>query len=121
MKKWLFKLSLVAMTFCSYQFKPFKPVVALSLVVNDQGWDHFGRTEDYPYFIQMVASTTRTMWWLMRRIIRKGINWKTNPMVFTYPHAASEMGNTQRLMTLLVEMVVTVPLVNTDLTKPASL
>ncbi len=28
----------------------------------------FGRTEDYPYY-PMVASTTRTMWWLMRRII----------------------------------------------------
>ena len=70
--------------------------------------------------IQMVESTTKTLWLLMRRTIRKGINWKTNPMVLPI-HMLLVKWNTQRLMTLLVEMVVTVPLVNMDLTKPASL
>ena len=40
------------MTFYSYQFKQFKPVVALSLVGNwpRDGTNSICRTEDYPYY-----------------------------------------------------------------------
>ena len=49
--------------------------------------------------VQMVESTTKTLL-LMRRTIKGRGSTGRRINGFTYPHAASENGNTQRLMTL---------------------
>ena len=121
MKKWLLKLSLVAMTLL---LLPIQAVQAccgfiIGRQLTKDGTTLFGRTEDYPYYPN-GGKHNKNFVVVDAKNYKEGDQLEDESNGFTYPHAASEM-NTQRLMTLLVEMVVTVPLVNMDLTKPASL
>lgn len=82
MKKWLVKLSLVAMALL---LLPIQAVEAccgfiIGRQLTKDGSTLFGRTEDYPYY-QTAENTTKTMLLLMPRIIRKGTKFRTNPMV----------------------------------------
>lgn len=80
MKKWLFKLALVAMTFL---LLPIQAVQAccgfiIGRQLTKDGTTLFGRTEDYPYY-PMVENTTKTMLLSMPRPIMREIKSRMNP------------------------------------------
>ena len=113
MKKWLLKLSLVAMTLL---LLPIQAVQAccgfiIGRQLTKDGTTLFGRTEDYPYYPN-GGKHNKNFVVVDAKNYKEGDQLEDESNGFTY---------TQRLMTLLVEMVVTVLLGNMDLTKPAFL
>ena len=92
MKKWLFKLSLVAMTFL---LLPVQAVQAccgfiIGRQLTKDGTTLFGRTEDYPYYPNGGKHNKNYMV-VDAKNYKEGDQLEDESNGFTYPHAASEM------------------------------
>ena len=92
MKKWLFKLSLVAMTFL---LLPVQAVQAccgfiIGRQLTKDGTTLFGRTEDYPYYPN-GGKHNKNYVVVDAKNYKEGDQLEDESNGFTYPHAASEM------------------------------
>ena len=92
MKKWLFKLSLVAMTFL---LLPVQAVQAccgfiIGRQLTKDGTTLFGRTEDYPYYPN-GGKHNKNYVVVDAKTYNEGDQIEDESNGFTYPHAASEM------------------------------
>ena len=92
MKKWLFKLSLVAMTFL---LLPVQAVQAccgfiIGRQLTKDGTTLFGRTEDYPYYPN-GGKHNKNFVVVDAKNYKEGDQLEDESNGFTYPHAASEM------------------------------
>ena len=92
MKKWLFKLSLVAMTFL---LLPVQTVQAccgfiIGRQLTKDGTTLFGRTEDYPYYPN-GGKHNKNYVVVDAKNYKEGDQLEDESNGFTYPHAASEM------------------------------
>ena len=92
MKKWLFKLSLVAMTFL---LLPVQAVQAccgfiIGRQLTKDGATLFGRTEDYPYYPN-GGKHNKNYVVVDAKNYKEGDQLEDESNGFTYPHAASEM------------------------------
>ena len=92
MKKWLFKLSLVAMTFL---LLPVQAVQAccgfiIGRQLTKDGTTLFGRTEDYPYYPN-GGKHNKNYVAVDAKNYKEGDQLEDESNGFTYPHAASEM------------------------------
>ncbi len=92
MKKWLFKLSLVAMTLL---LLPIQAVQAccgfiIGRQLTKDGTTLFGRTEDYPYYPNGGKHNKNYMV-VDAKNYKEGDQLEDESNGFTYPHAASEM------------------------------
>ena len=92
MKKWLFKLSLVAMTFL---LLPIQSVQAccgfiIGRQLTKDGTTLFGRTEDYPYYPN-GGKHNKNYVVVDAKTYNEGDQIEDESNGFTYPHAANEM------------------------------
>ena len=92
MKKWLFKLALVAMTFL---LLPIQAVQAccgfiIGRQLTKDGTTLFGRTEDYPYYPN-GGKHNKNYVVVDAKTYNEGDQIEDESNGFTYPHAASEM------------------------------
>ncbi len=92
MKKWLFKLSLVAMTFL---LLPVQAVQAccgfiIGRQLTKDGTTLFGRTEDYPYYPN-GGKHNKNYVVVGAKNYKEGDQLEDESNGFTYPHATSEM------------------------------
>ena len=92
MKKWLFKLALVAMTFL---LLPIQAVQAccgfiIGRQLTKDGTTLFGRTEDYPYYPN-GGKHNKNYVVVDAKNYKEGDQLEDESNGFTYPHAASEM------------------------------
>ena len=92
MKKWLFKLALIAMTFL---LLPIQAVQAccgfiIGRQLTKDGTTLFGRTEDYPYYPN-GGKHNKNYVVVDAKTYNEGDQIKDESNGFTYPHAASEM------------------------------
>ena len=92
MKKWLFKLSLVAMTFL---LLPVQAVQAccgfiIGRQLTKDGTTLFGRTEDYPYYPN-GGKHNKNFVVVGAKNYKEGDQLEDESNGFTYPHATSEM------------------------------
>ena len=92
MKKWLFKLSLVAMTFL---LLPVQAVQAccgfiIGRQLTEDGTTLFGRTEDYPYYPN-GGKHNKNYVVVGAKNYKEGDQLEDESNGFTYPHATSEM------------------------------
>ena len=92
MKKWLFKFSLVAMTFL---LLPVQAVQAccgfiIGRQLTKDGTTLFGRTEDYPYYPN-GGKHNKNFVVVDAKNYKEGDQLEDESNGFTYPHAASEM------------------------------
>ena len=92
MKKWLFKLALVAMTFL---LLPVQAVQAccgfiIGRQLTKDGTTLFGRTEDYPYYPN-GGKHNKNYVVVDAKNYKEGDQLEDESNGFTYPHAASEM------------------------------
>ena len=92
MKKWLFKVSLVAMTFL---LLPVQAVQAccgfiIGRQLTKDGTTLFGRTEDYPYYPN-GGKHNKNYVVVDAKNYKEGDQLEDESNGFTYPHAASEM------------------------------
>ena len=92
MKKWLFKLSLVAMTFL---LLPIQAVQAccgfiIGRQLTKDGTTLFGRTEDYPYYPN-GGKHNKNYVVVDAKTYNEGDQIEDESNGFTYPHAANEM------------------------------
>ena len=92
MKKWLFKLALVAMTFL---LLPIQAVQAccgfiIGRQLTKDGTTLFGRTEDYPYYPN-GGKHNKNFVVVDAKNYKEGDQLEDESNGFTYPHAASEM------------------------------
>ena len=92
MKKWLFKLSLVAMTFL---LLPVQAVQAccgfiIGRQLTKDGTTLFGRTEDYPYYPN-GGKHNKNFVVVDAKNYKEGDQLEDESNGFTYPHATSEM------------------------------
>ena len=92
MKKWLFKLSLVAMTFLLLPVQAVQ--VCCGFIIGRQltkdGTTLFGRTEDYPYYPN-GGKHNKNYVVVDAKTYNEGDQIEDESNGFTYPHAASEM------------------------------
>ena len=92
MKKWLFKLALIAMTFL---LLPIQAVQAccgfiIGRQLTKDGTTLFGRTEDYPYYPN-GGKHNKNYVVVDAKNYKEGDQLEDESNGFTYPHAASEM------------------------------
>ena len=92
MKKWLFKLALVAMTFL---LLPIQAVQAccgfiIGRQLTKDGTTLFGRTEDYPYYPN-GGKHNKNYVVVDAKTYNEGDQIEDESNGFTYPHAANEM------------------------------
>ena len=92
MKKWLFKLALIAMTFL---LLPIQAVQAccgfiIGRQLTKDGTTLFGRTEDYPYYPN-GGKHNKNYVVVDAKTYNEGDQIEDESNGFTYPHAASEM------------------------------
>ena len=92
MKKWLFKLALIAMTFL---LLPIQAVQAccgfiIGRQLTKDGTTLFGRTEDYPYYPN-GGKHNKNYVVVDAKTYNKGDQIEDESNGFTYPHAANEM------------------------------
>ena len=92
MKKWLFKLALVAMTFL---LLPIQAVQAccgfiIGRQLTKDGTTLFGRTEDYPYYPN-AGKHNKNYVVVDAKTYNEGDQIEDESNGFTYPHAANEM------------------------------
>ncbi len=92
MKKWLFKLALVAMTFLLLPIQAVKACCGFIIgrQLTKDGTTLFGRTEDYPYYPN-GGKHNKNYVVVDAKTYNEGDQIEDESNGFTYPHAANEM------------------------------